>query len=1171
VRLTTLSLRQYGNFESEDITFDAHPRKINLLVAPNGAGKSVLRTAFCDLLFGISGQTPMGFRFGYSGMRVSADAITQDGERFTFGRRKGQGNTLVDGEGNTLDPVTLARLLGRTDRTMLERLFALDTPKLREGEEQLLATNGALAAALVSGAGGVRDAERLRESLEAARDALAPMRRSSQRPFYVELEKYAAARRQLNNSLLKPDQWETLDRERQEARRQQEDENKRADTASVEIARLERVRRVAPWLAVHDDATAWLAAHPDAPLLDSELATRLAGTRAAIVRTQERANRDTAQAAELALQLESIVPDTELLAVSADIDLLVDTAGAARKAAADVPGVQSELDGRHRRITTLLQELGSPLPVTEAAKAVPPRAVVGRARRLITGWRQQTVAMNASRRQIAELTRNLAEIDAELAALPPVADTQALESLVQEIRADGDPARRRRALAAESEEAEIAVSDALAHVPGWTAGTKALLDFAPLEVTAYDRIAADWAATRAEEQNRRRQAEEARQALARVEERLAAIAKPGAIVSEDDLNAARAHRDDGWHLIYRQAFTADPPSVEEQSQFARELPLPLAFERAVAATDAMADSRMRDHAVVIETELHSRAVATAQATLTEAQETHRLVQEPLEAAARAWRSACSGLPLGDMPAVSDVHSFLAARERVIEAVRRRTGTENALRGLDAQHSIWVSDLAASLDLHPGEVATLARLLLAADQTLGRARDAAAARTRVADRRHTAAEALANEKGEIAAATAETADWTEKWRGLLAELSRPPGEEPEATDEVLQLLGDLTLEHQAAEALVSRLAGMNADHHRFRSASDALVASVAPDLQALSPFEAVAGISQRLAHQRGLEQRHSLLSAQLVSARESAAKAEQDLADHQATLAAILSLIGADSVEAAETRLALSAERGQKEARLADAQARLRELGHGPSMEQLRDELAAVAFDDIEAAIERASRDRKEANERAQAAAAQFARLAQQMERDAAATTASVAAMQQQSAAAAMGRVLEEALLLHVASALLEKSLASVEATGAPALLQRISELFQALTNDLYRVYTVADVESRPRLVLQERRFPNERKEVRDLSDGTRDQLFLALRLAAIEEHAATAPPLPFIGDDILQTFDDDRSLSTLRVLLTLSEKVQVILLTHHRHLLDVAARLPSDAVHICVLKELIPA
>jgi uncharacterized protein YhaN len=99
----------------------------------------------------------------------------------------------------------------------------------------------------------------------------------------------------------------------------------------------------------------------------------------------------------------------------------------------------------------------------------------------------------------------------------------------------------------------------------------------------------------------------------------------------------------------------------------------------------------------------------------------------------------------------------------------------------------------------------------------------------------------------------------------------------------------------------------------------------------------------------------------------------------------------------------------------------------------------------------------------------------------------------------------------------------------------------------------------------QRDFPDERQSVQELSEGTRDQLYLALRLAAVEAHAAVAPSLPFIGDDILQTFDDDRALAAMRVLGEISQRVQVILLTHHRHVLDLAARLPADTVHICRL------
>jgi uncharacterized protein YhaN len=167
VRLTSISLVHYGNFESERIEFDPRPGTINVLMAPNGAGKSVLRSAFCDLLFGIGGQSPMGFRFGYSSMRIVAEAVVVDNTPFKFGRRKGQGNTLVDDEGKLLDPVMLNRIRGNADRILLERFFALDTERLRKGEEELYESDGALRDALLSGAGGFRRATQVLESLQA--------------------------------------------------------------------------------------------------------------------------------------------------------------------------------------------------------------------------------------------------------------------------------------------------------------------------------------------------------------------------------------------------------------------------------------------------------------------------------------------------------------------------------------------------------------------------------------------------------------------------------------------------------------------------------------------------------------------------------------------------------------------------------------------------------------------------------------------------------------------------------------------------------------------------------------------------------------------------------------------------------------------------------------------
>ncbi len=74
----------------------------------------------------------------------------------------------------------------------------------------------------------------------------------------------------------------------------------------------------------------------------------------------------------------------------------------------------------------------------------------------------------------------------------------------------------------------------------------------------------------------------------------------------------------------------------------------------------------------------------------------------------------------------------------------------------------------------------------------------------------------------------------------------------------------------------------------------------------------------------------------------------------------------------------------------------------------------------------------------------------------------------------------------------------------------------------------------------------------DLSKGTRFQLYLALRIAGFHELAQSRPPVPFIADDIMETFDDDRSAEAFALLADMSRVGQVIYLTHHRHLCDIA-------------------
>jgi uncharacterized protein YhaN len=78
-----------------------------------------------------------------------------------------------------------------------------------------------------------------------------------------------------------------------------------------------------------------------------------------------------------------------------------------------------------------------------------------------------------------------------------------------------------------------------------------------------------------------------------------------------------------------------------------------------------------------------------------------------------------------------------------------------------------------------------------------------------------------------------------------------------------------------------------------------------------------------------------------------------------------------------------------------------------------------------------------------------------------------------------------------------------------------------------------------------------------MSDGTRDQLFLAFRLASLENYGAATEPLPFIADDVLVHFDDDRSAATLELLAEFGRRNQVLLFTHHRSVRDLAEPLAA--------------
>ena len=130
------------------------------------------------------------------------------------------------------------------------------------------------------------------------------------------------------------------------------------------------------------------------------------------------------------------------------------------------------------------------------------------------------------------------------------------------------------------------------------------------------------------------------------------------------------------------------------------------------------------------------------------------------------------------------------------------------------------------------------------------------------------------------------------------------------------------------------------------------------------------------------------------------------------------------------------------------------------------------------------------------------------------------------------------------------------------ILARAGVLFAGMTGGSFARLHIDD-DGDGRSVLKGARPDGRLVGVEGMSDGSHDQLYLALRLASLESWLDSHEPVPFVVDDILLNFDDVRAAAALLALAELSRRTQVLFFTHHRHIVELArSHLARDVVFV---------
>ena len=529
-----------------------------------------------------------------------------------------------------------------------------------------------------------------------------------------------------------------------------------------------------------------------------------------------------------------------------------------------------------------------------------------------------------------------------------------------------------------------------------------------------------------------------------------------------------------------------------------------------------------------------------------------------------WQAQAAACGLPDLP-LDAAPTWLKRHQDALELLARRQTAEHQLQTLHQRVEALRQALTERLAL-PATTGL--------DDALRQARERLETAQRIAGQRSTletqiqdAQRRLVPLQTALTQAESQWQEWQQAWQAALAEAGHEDTLPVEQLETRLARMQDI-------QTLLAQMDSLRADDiEPLQSALDSwirhartLADQLMPDASAdMSTQDMTLTLADRLKAARQDEAEHHRLQQQQARDRQALEAARQQQIQVDALLQPLRVAAGIDDMAQLGPAIARSEERRQIEHEIQRIETALREAGDGQPIESLRTEAASIEPDQLQVELNRLGTEAGQIVEDISRLGARHGQLKAAFDALNGSDAAARAAARQQEAAAGMAEAAERYLRLKTAARLLQWSMERFRQTRQGPMLARASEIFQTLTlGSFSRLLVDADNHDSPRL-MSIRADGGRPVEVSGLSEGTRDQLYLALRLAALDQQASQGSRMPLIADDLFINFDDRRTEAGLQVLGDVSRRMQVILLTHHDHLVPLARQVLGDGLNVIEL------
>lgn len=1172
MRILRLNLLRYGRFTDSVLEFPAHKPDIHIVFGPNEAGKSTAMSALEDFLFGILPNSPLGFLHGYGNMRIGA-VLQKDGKTLEARRRKGNKDTLLTREEAPIPAGDgeLAMFLAGADRTFFSRMFSLDHARLRQGGREILEARDEVGQILFSASAGIAGLRHQLTALEKEADTLWASRRATHRKYYQAKDRLKTAEDALREHTVTANRWQELRRAYDSACEEYDALDKEIKGKSAELRKLSRIRRVYRDVRRKSELDASIGELGTIPAFPEGARQNLLKAEGDDAQASARIKILTEQLEAARKERTALTYDEELLFRAEYIQQLHEQCIQLRAGKRDLPKRRAELSIAEVDLRRLASELEwETADIDHLVGQIPARSKVVRVRSLLNRRGEQLSAVETAQVMLEEAEARHAEITLQLTQMGVQVDVFVLTAVIKATRESGDITSRIQSEKSETQDVRATIQRHLQSLKPEVSAEKAL---ASMSIPPRETVQIHRDTFRDLEQNlhacrKRIRAEE--QELILRKNAHARVARDEHAVPFEELSRLRLRRDTGWSLIRRHYVESTSIPEEDMRAFiGNEGDLLESYEAAVGQADTTADLRFDKAEATARLAVISRQIAEQEDLLGSILREEESLAEEYQVLNAAWLKMWTNAPFSPLSPDSML-DWINTRTELLGLVDRCDAAERQAAILRREESEMKDRIVRELEHLHVEVENLKAQPLSV--LLEAATDVQRRYEQHAENRQKLEEGLqkATADAEIKHKLNEKSrrawsEWESQWTDAVSMLTLGKVANPEAVSAQVDAIDEMReIAVKVNELRHERIGKIERDLAAFSSDVAEIVSTIASDLAEAEPDDVALELRRRLDKANQIREIQKEKDKTVASLKEKIEECEesrsgareiirhlQDTGDVENIDDLREAIDRSDSLRAMKTELSLVTEALMVE-------------GDGQSIADLLDECNAVDLDQIAAREEAFTHELQELRERQMETRERRTEARQRFEAIGGDDASAKAAADRQAALAEMEEISEQYVRVRSANFLLQWAIDRYRREKQAPLLKRAGPLFTTLTNGSFNDLRL-EFDELDHVHLIGLRPDGTRVGVDGMSTGTADQLYLALRLASIEDYLERANPLPFVADDLFINFDDKRAASGFEVLGQLAQKTQVLFFTHHRHLVDVARKTLDPSVSIVSL------